>query len=186
MLKKALESPLDCKKIQPVHPKGNQSWIFIGRTDAEAETPILWPSDATSWLIWKDPGAGKNWGQQEKGMTKDEMVGWHQWFDGHKFEEAAGVGDGQGGLACCIPWSCKESITTEQLNWTEQNRYCLNATFHLSNFKKNTVPYPKKVFFSACISKQKLNNLHFSSGYVNVTFDIMLKFLLKTKIKMTM
>ena len=86
VLEKTLESPLDCKEIQPVHPKGNQSWIFIGRTDAEAETPILWPPDAKSGLIWKDPDAGKDWGQEEKGTTEDEMVGWHHWLDGHQFE----------------------------------------------------------------------------------------------------
>ena len=86
VLEKTLESPLDCKEIQPVHPKGNQSWIFIGRTDAEAETPILWPPDLKSWLIWKDPDAGKDWGQEEKGTTEDEMVGWHHWLKGHEFE----------------------------------------------------------------------------------------------------
>ena len=86
VLEKTLESPLDCKEIQPVHPKGNQSWIFIGRTDAEAEAPILWPPDAKSWLIWKDPDAGKDWRQEEKGMTEDKMVGWHYWLDGHEFE----------------------------------------------------------------------------------------------------
>ena len=94
MLEKTLESPLDCKKIQPVHPKGNQSWIFIGRTDAEAETPILWPHDAKNWLIGKDPDAGKDWRQEEKGMTEGEMVGQHQWLNGHEFEQGPGVVDG--------------------------------------------------------------------------------------------
>ena len=103
LLEKILESPLDCKEIQPVHPKGDQSWVFIGRTDAEAETPILWPPVAKSWLIGKDPDAGKNWGQEEKGMTEDEMVGWHHWLDGRESEWTPGVGDGQGGLACCSP-----------------------------------------------------------------------------------
>ena len=103
MLKKTLESPLDCKEIQPIHPKGNQSWIFIGRTDLEAETPILWPPDVNSWLISKDPDAGKDWGQEEKGMTEDEMVGWHHRLNGHEFEQAQGVGDGHGSLACCSP-----------------------------------------------------------------------------------
>ena len=122
VLEKTLESPLDCKEIQPVYPKGNKSWIFVGRTDAEAETPTLWPPDAKSWLIWKDPDAGTDWGQEEKRMTEDEMVGWHQWLDGHEFEQALGVGDGQGGLACCSSsWGRKESDTTEQLNWTELN-----------------------------------------------------------------
>ena len=119
VLEKTLESPLDCTEIQPVHSEGNQSWIFIGRTDAEAETPMLWPPDAKNWLIGKDLDAGKDRRQEEKGMTEDEMVGWHHWLEGHEFEQAPGVGDGQGGLVCCSPWCHKESDTTEQLNWTE-------------------------------------------------------------------
>ena len=115
VLEKTLESPLDCKEIQRVHPKGNQPWIFIGRTDAEAETPILWPSDAKSWLIGKYPDDGKDW-RQEKGMTEDKMVGWHHWLNGHGFEQTPGVGDGQGSLAYCSPWGCKESDMTKQLN----------------------------------------------------------------------
>ena len=117
VLKKTLESPLNCKEIQPVHPKGDQSWIFIGRTDAEAETPILWPPDAKNWLTGKDPDAGKDW-RLEKGTTEDEMVGWPHWLDGHELEQARGVGGGQGSLACCSPWCRKESDTTEWLNWT--------------------------------------------------------------------
>ena len=101
---------------QSVHPKGNHSWIFIRRTDAEAETPILWPPDAKSWLIGKDPDAGKDWRQEEKGMTEDEMVGWHHWFNGHEFEQTPGNGEGQGSLACCSPWGRKELDMTEQLN----------------------------------------------------------------------
>ena len=119
VLEKTLESPLDCKEIQPVHPKGNQSWVFTGRTDVEAETPILWPPDVKSWLIGEDPDARKDWGQAEKGMTEDEMVGWHHWPNGHAFGWTPGVGDGQGGLVCCGSWGCKESDTTERLNWTE-------------------------------------------------------------------
>ena len=119
VLEKTLESPLECKKIQPVHPKGNQSWIFIGRTDAEAETPIFWPPDAKSRLIGKDPDAGKDWGQEEEETTEDEMVGWHHRLNGHGFGWTLGVGDGQGGLACCGSWGRKESDTTEWLNWTE-------------------------------------------------------------------
>ena len=115
---KTLESPLDFKEIQPVHPKENQSWIFIERTDAEAETPILWPPDVKNWLLGKDPDAGKDWRQEEKGTTEDEMVGWHHWLNGHEFEQAPGVGDGQGGLECCSWWGRKESETTEQLNWS--------------------------------------------------------------------
>ena len=117
VLEKTLESPLDCKEIQPVHSKGDQSWVFIGWTDAKAETPILWPPHAKSWLIGKDSDAGRDWGQQEKGMTEDEMAGWHHWLDGHEFEQALGVGDGQGSLACCSPWGHKEWVT--ELNWTD-------------------------------------------------------------------
>ena len=119
VLEKTLESPLDCKEIQPVHPKGNQSWIFIWRTDAVAETPILWLPDAKSWLIWKDPEAEKDWGQEEKGTTEDEMVGWHHQLNERKFEQALGFGDGQGSLAWCCPWDHKELDKTERLNWTE-------------------------------------------------------------------
>ena len=128
VLEKTLENPLDSKEIQPVHPKGNQSWIFIGRTDAEAETSVLWPPDAESWLIWKDPDAGKDWRQDEKGMTEDEMVGWHHRLDGHGFGWTPGVGDGQGGLACCGSLGHKESDPTEWLNWTElciRNSICV-------------------------------------------------------------
>ena len=119
VLQKTLESPLDSNNIQPVHPRRNQSWKFIGRIDAEAETPILWPPDVKSWLIWKDPDAGKDRGQEEKGTTENEIVGWHHQLDGHGFGWALGVGNGQGGLACCSPWGCKESDMTEWLNWTE-------------------------------------------------------------------
>ena len=119
VLEKTLESPLDCKDIQPVHPKRDQSWVFIGRTGFVAENPILWPPNAKSWLIWKDPDAGKDWGQEEKGATEDEMVGWHHRLNGHRFVWTLGVGDGQGGLACCDSWGRKESDVTEQLNWTD-------------------------------------------------------------------
>ena len=115
VLEKALESPLDCKEIQSVHPKGDQSWVFIGRTDVETETPILWPPDAKSWLIGKDPDAGKDCGLEEKGTTEDVMVGWHHRLNGHGFGWTLGVGDGQGGLACCALWVCKESEMTEEL-----------------------------------------------------------------------
>ena len=119
VLEKTLKSPLNCKENQPVHPKGDESWVFIGRTDVEAGTPILWPPDAKSWLIWKDPDAGKDWGQEEKGTTEDEMVGWHHRLNGHGFGWTLGVGDGQGGLACCGSWGHNESDMTERLNWTE-------------------------------------------------------------------
>ena len=121
MLEKTLESPLDYKEIKPVHPKGNQPWIFIGRTDAEAEAPILRLLDVKNWPIIKDPDAEKYWRQEEKGTTEDEMVGWHHRLDGHEFEQAPGAGDGQGGLACCSPWGHKKSDTTEWLNWPDWN-----------------------------------------------------------------
>ena len=117
MLEKTLESPLDCKEIQPVYLKGNQSWILTGRTDPENEAPILWASDAKNWVIGKDLDAGKDW-RQKKGTTEDEMVGWHHQLYGHEFEQALEVGDGQGSLACCSPWGCKELDMTE---WTELN-----------------------------------------------------------------
>ena len=119
VLEKTLECPLDCKEIQPVHPKGDQSWVFIGRTDIEAETPILWPPNVKSWLTGKDPDTGTDWRQEEKGMTEDEVVGWYHRLDGHGFGWTPGVGYGQGGMACCDSWDCKESNTTEWLNWTE-------------------------------------------------------------------
>ena len=119
VLEKTLESPLDCQEIQPVHPKGGQSWVFIRRTDVEAETPVLWLPDVKSWLIWKDSDAAKDWGQEEKGTPEDETVGRHHRVDGHEFESTLGVRDGQEGQACCGSWVCKESDTTERLNWTE-------------------------------------------------------------------
>ena len=109
----------DCKEVQVVHPKGNQSWVFIGRTDAEAETPILWPPEVENLLIWKDPDTGKDWRWEEKGTTEHKMVGWHHRFDACEFESTLGVGDGQGGLACCGPWDREESDTSERLIWTE-------------------------------------------------------------------
>ena len=115
VLEKTLESPLDCKDIKSVYPKRNQSWTFTGSTDAEAETPILWPPDVNSWLIRKDSD-GNDWGQEGKGITEDEMVGWHHWLDGHKFEQALGDGGGQGSLVCCSSWGHKESDMTEQPN----------------------------------------------------------------------
>ena len=117
VLEKTLKSPLNCKEIKPVNPKGNQFWIFIGGTDAEAETPVLWPPDAKNWFLRKDSDAGKDWRQEEKGTTEDEMVGWHHWLNGHESEQAPGVGDGQGGLAWCSPWGHKESDMSERLNW---------------------------------------------------------------------
>ena len=120
-LEKTLESPLDCKEIQPVHSEGDQPWDFFGRNDAKAETPVLWPPHTKSWLTGKDSDAGRDWGQEEKGMTEDEMAGCHYWLDGCESGWTPGVGDGQGGLACCNSWGRKESDTTERLNWTESN-----------------------------------------------------------------
>ena len=119
VLKKTLECPLDRKEIQPVHRKGNQFWIFIGRTDAEAETPVLWPPHVKSWLIGIDSDSERDWGKEEKGTTEDEMAGWHHWLDVCESEWTPGVGDGPGGLVCCDSWGREESDMTEQLNWTD-------------------------------------------------------------------
>ena len=133
VLEKTLEGPLDHKDIQPVHPKGNQSRIFIGRTDAEAETPILWSPDVKNWHIWKDPDAGKDGRWEEKGTREDEMVGWHHWLNRLEFESTLGAGDGQEGLVRCIPWGVKELDTTERLNWTvgEPTGFLLLYTLHI-------------------------------------------------------
>ena len=136
VLEKTLESPLDFKEIQLLHSKGDQSWVFIGRTDAEAETPIPWPPDLKNWLIGKDPNAGKGRRHKEKGMTEDEMVGWHHWLNGHEFEQAPGFGDGQGSLACCSPWGHKESDMSKQLNWTDMSAKKYKAS-ELSTFNHN-------------------------------------------------
>ena len=133
VLEKTHESSLDCKEIQPVHPEWDKSWVFTGRTDAEA--PILWSPDAKSWLIGKDPDAGKDWGQEEKRTTEDEMGGWHHRLDGYEFEQALGVGDGQGGLVCCSPWRCKESDITEWLNWKQ--------SFEENDFEQRVVYAPR-------------------------------------------
>ena len=149
VLEKILESPLDNKEIQPVHPKGNQSWIFTGGTDAEADTPILWPSDAKNWLIRKTLMLGKIEGKEEKGTTEDEMVGWHHRLDGHEFEQASGVGDGQGSLACCSPWGHRESDTTKQLNWLKGNTIISiqfrNIIYFHKRFKKILLKAKAKV-----------------------------------------
>ena len=146
VLEKTLESPLDGKETKPVHPKGNQSWIFIGMTGVEAETPILWPPDVKNWLIWKDPDAGKVRRQEEKWMTEDEMVGWHHLLDGHEFEQSLGVGNGQGRLGCCSPWGLKESDTTEWLNWTELNEVDETGAYYIEwskSERKTPIQYIK-------------------------------------------
>ena len=129
VLEKTLESPLDCKEIQPVHPKGDQSWVFIGRTDVETETPIFWPPDVKNWLIWKDTYAGKDWRQEEKGMTEDEIVRWYHQLNGHEFGWTLEVGDVQGGPAWCGSWGRKLSDTTERLNWI-RNLNCKSIIYN--------------------------------------------------------
>ena len=126
---------LDYKEIQPVYSEGDQSWVFFGKTDAKAETPILWPSDVKSWLIGKDSDAGRDWGQEEKRTTEDEMAGWHHWLDGRESEWTPRVGDGQGGLACWDSLGCKKSDTTDWLNWTEL-RFSIECKLH-----KNKLPW---------------------------------------------
>ena len=145
MLEKTLESPLDCKKIQQVHPKGNQSWIFIRRTDDEAETPIFLPPDAKNWLTGKDSDAGRDWGQKEKGMTEDVMAGWHHWFDGRESEWTLEVGDGQEGLVCCHSWSrrVRHDWATE-LNWNSTNFFC-HKYFPHKQFSENNSSHGLKL-----------------------------------------
>ena len=145
---KTLESPLDSKEFQPVHPKGDQSWIFIGRTDAESWTQILWLPDGKNGLIGKDPDVGKDWRREEKGMTEDEMVGWHHRLDGREFKQAPGGGNGQGSLVCCSPWGRKELDSTEQLNWTELNVLA------------NTTDFYSLVFYSAIVLDSYSKGFH--------------------------
>ena len=160
VLEKTLESPLDCKEIQPVHPKGGQSWVFTGRTDVEAETLILWPRDVKNWLIWKDPDTGKDWGQEEKGMTEDEMVGWHHQLDGHGFGWTLEVGDGQGSLLYFSSWCCKELDTTEQQNWTEQicrwHTLMAESEEELKSLLKKVKEESEKAGLKFNIQKQKI------------------------------
>ena len=149
---------MDCKEIQPVHPKGDQSWVFFGRKDAKAETPVLWPPHAKSWLIGKDPDAGRDWGQEEKETTEDEMAGWHHWLDGHEFEWTPGVGDGQGGLVRCNSWRHKESDMTEQLNWTESLHFPAEQarTWKLRWFESELRVSYKNVIFSLHLQNKML------------------------------
>ena len=127
-LEKTLESPLECKEIQPVHSEGDQPWVFFGKNDAKVGTPVLWPPDVKNWLIGKDPDAGKDWRQEAKQTTEDEMVGWHHRLNGHEFDWTPGFGDGQGSLACCSQWGPKELDTTEWLNWTEPLAFTNDST----------------------------------------------------------
>ena len=145
VLEKTLESPLDYKEIKPVHSEGDKPWDFFEGNNAEAETPVLWPPHVKSWLIGKDSDAGSDWGQEEKGMTEDEMARWHHWLDGGESEWTPGVGDGQGGLVCCNSWGPKESDMTERLNWTE-----LKPLGKLKVFKKGIQLLPAGLFFISC------------------------------------
>ena len=145
VLEKTLESPLDCKEIQRVHSKGDLSWVFYGRNDAKAETPELCPPHVQSWLIGKDFDAGRDWWQEEKGMTEDKISGWHHWLDQRESEWTPGVGDGQGGLACCDSWRRKESDMTQRLNWTELMSLLLNM---LSRFIITFLPSNKRLLIS--------------------------------------
>ena len=159
---------LDCKAIQPVHPKGNQFWILIGRTDVQAETPILWPPNVKSWLIWKDPDAGKDWRREDKGMTEDEMFGWYHRLNWNEFESTLGIGDGQGGLACWSPWGLKELDMTEWLNWTE------NGVIS----KALSCPPPTNFTIFPLFLKPVLNKSFWK--WNNLRFSWWLKFLINT------
>ena len=153
VVEKTLESPLDCKEIQPVHAGGDQSWDFFGRTDAKAETPVLWPPHVKSWLIGKDLDPGRDLGQEERAMIEDEMAGWYHQLDGHEFEWTPGVGDGQGSLACCDSWGCQELDMTEWLNWTEPLLYSelllmdLFAQAHAENRKNEHFDLDHRISF---------------------------------------
>ena len=170
VLEKTPESPLDCKEIQPVHSKGDQPWVFFGRNDAEAQTPVLWPPDTKSWLIGKDSDAGRDWGLEEKGTTEDEKAGWHHWLDGSEFEWTPGDGNVQGRLVCCDSWGCKESDMTEWLNWTELNQLVNNQSmltvqwFYIYIFffsmTLSSQYYPMKVLYFlgyTLVSKKRLS-----------------------------
>ena len=152
--------------IQQVSPKGNQSWVFIGRTDAEAETPILWPPDVKKWLIGKDPDAEKDWRWEEKGMTEDKMVGWHHWLSGHEFDQALGVGDGQGGLACCSPWDRKKSDMTR---WLNNNYFCyLNG----ETFLPTKVRLVKAMVFPVAVYGCESWTIKKAESWKNDTFEL--------------
>ena len=168
VLENTLEGPLDFKEIQPVHSKGDQSWVFFGRNYAKAETPVLWAPHVKSWLTGKDSDAGRDWGQEEKGTTEDEMAGWHHGLDGCEFEWTLGVDDGQGGLACCHSWGLKESDMTEQLNWTE-----LNWT-ELPVSDKNKTKLPKnKILDQMAIQKYSIKN--FKEGLMLIFLQLLQK-----------
>ena len=166
VLEKTLESPLDCKEIQPVHSEGDQPWVFFGRNDAKAETPVLWPPHAKGWLIGKDSDAGMDFGKEEKGTTEDEMAGWHHWLDGHEFGWTPGVGDGQGGLACCNSWSCKELDTTEWLNWMGYMNICGHKKLCLRMYIRFSCNFPKQLKHNYLSVKQWINIFNFICSMV--------------------
>ena len=166
VLEKTLESPLDFKENQPVHPKGDESWVFIGRTHLEAETPILWPSDVKSWLIGKDLDTGKDWGQEEKGTTEDEMVGWHHQLNAHGSGWTLGVCDGQGGLVCCGSWDRKESDTIERLNW---NLFSSFFSIPSNILIKTLLYYHVHLHFGKIVNSWESN--YKSKGYTYLRFS---------------
>ena len=177
VLEKTLESPLDLKEIKPVNPKGNQSWIFIGRSDAEAEAPIFWPPDAKSWLTGKDPDVGKDWGQEEKGETEDEMIGWHYWHNRHEFEQIPGDREGQGSQVCRSPWGRKQQDTTKRLNnllTISDNLFTAVLLKIVKYRKKNNCPstnYAAFIHGVLCGSKEwrrsQYTALEWAPGYVD-------------------
>jgi len=186
VLEKTLENPLDCKEIHPVHSEGDQPWVFFGGNNAEAETLVFWPPHAKSWLVGKDSDAGRDWGQEEKGTTEDEMAGWHHWLDGRESEWTPGVGDGQGGLECCDSWGHKESDTTERLNWTELNLSLLFSwllfTVYLSKGHENIILYSKTFIALIFIFIYTLSRTEFVKGVRHVLLRWSRDFLIfKTK-----
>jgi len=165
VLEKTLESPLDCKEIQPVHSEEDQPWDFFGRNDAKTETPVLCPPHVKSWLIGKDSDAGRDWGQEEKGTTEDEMARWHHWLNGRESEWTPGVGDGQGGLACCDSWGPKESDTTERLNWTELKLIFKTELVYFWKNKKKSVKYLKIIINgNYCHNLSRKISVYFSTN----------------------
>ena len=167
VLEKTLESALNCKEIQAVHSEGDQPWDFFGRNDAKVETPVLWPPHVKSWLIGKDSDAGRDWGQEEKGTTEDEMAGWHNWLDGRESEWTPGVGEGQGGLACCNSWGHKESDMTERLNWTELNKINIKGkkTTLKSLKRRLRISYVQRHWFF-CIQCIMKNQFYFQNSEI--------------------
>ena len=176
VLEKTLESPLDFKEIQPVHSEGDQSWVFFGRNDAKAESPVLWPPHVKSWLIGKDSDAGRDWGQEEKGTTEDELAGLHHWLDRCESEWTLGVGDGQGGLACCNSWGCKDSDMTERmnLNWTDGVGIIINLFYRWENYSPVGRNKLRDTADKALGQISKLWCLSQQVTYINITYIVSL------------